>query len=91
MTFALSSTNLPAMRNTQLCKRCGGTGRLPTSHHLKARRKKSGAGLRAVAELMKISASYLCLLENGKHGWTADMVNRFEVAMGQIALRETAS
>jgi len=61
------------------CERCAGKGYLPTREWLKEQREKLGFSLRQTAVITGISASYLCLLENGKNPWTAALVARFDL------------
>ena len=44
-------------------------------------REQAGIGLRALARRMKIPASYLCDLEQGRRGWSESMVGRFNHAL----------
>jgi len=72
------------MSSKQACRYCNGKGFLPTRESLKTKRQRRGASQKKVAELMKIDAAYLSRLENGKSGWTVDMIGRFEAALEQV-------
>lgn len=72
---------LPDMKRNTTCRRCNGTGRERDERAfgllMRSKRERAGAGLRAVASRMKMSASYLSELELGKKRWSARRVAQF--------------
>jgi predicted transcriptional regulator len=44
-------------------------------------RKKAGVGMRAQAEMMKLSHSYTCLLEQGLRNWRPSLMDRYVEAI----------
>jgi transcriptional regulator with XRE-family HTH domain len=53
-----------------VCRRCGGSGveldLLVVGTRIRAARQRRALGLRQMARLMKVTAAYVCDLENGR-------------------------
>jgi transcriptional regulator with XRE-family HTH domain len=66
------------------CNYCNGTGKRPDEaligKQMRSHRKQSGLTLKAVAQNMGLSISFLCLLEKGSRHWTTGLVNRYLAA-----------
>lgn len=70
---------------TKKCRRCNGTGAEPdqkkTGEDKRRERIESGFSQTLVADDMGISAAYLSDLERGRRNWSADLLERFRLAI----------
>lgn len=52
-----------------------------TAKRLQKRRKETGRTQTFIAEKLNIAQEYLSRLENGKHEWTPELVQKYEEAL----------
>jgi ribosome-binding protein aMBF1 (putative translation factor) len=68
------------------CERCLGTGVEPDNKDIgsffRSRRERANLSLRALAEKLGISPSFLSQLERGDRRWTRDVVRKCDEAIG---------
>lgn len=67
------------------CKHCEGSGlkldNVKVGVQMASLRKKAGIGMRALADVMNISHSYACLLEQGERNWRPSLMDRYVEAV----------
>jgi len=66
---------------SETCSKCGGSGFAYDPAELREKRIKSGHPQNVIARRMKITASYLSDLENGRRDWDATLVSDFQKAL----------
>ncbi len=63
------------------CKHCEGTGQKQNNKRVGAQLKKAridaGIGMRSMADSMRLSHSYVCLLEMGRRNWRPSLIKRY--------------
>lgn len=69
------------------CPQCGGSGKVCDPAQIGARmrehREAHKLSAREVARRMGFSAMYVCDLEHGRRGWSADLIEKYQEALAQ--------